>query len=471
MKVLPRFVPLFLFLLTVGCRTTDSPYESELPTGIPLAASSAYDVSAAAHISAAGRNHRVVQAAAIQMPEPLPAPPTTRLPTSDLTLADLEDTALANNPALVQASSLVEAAQGTWLQVGLVPNPVLGYSGQQLGSGGQAEQQGVFLGQEFVTGHKLSLNREVAGWEVERIQQNLEAVRLRVLTDVRIGYYDVLIAQRRRDLSANLLGISERAVEAAQALFRGDEVSEADPLRARVETDQARILLENAANQHVEAWRRLAAVLGTPDLELKRLDGRLEPDGIELSWDETLQQVLSESPEMAAALADVEAARWAINRAHAEVVPNVEVQTVVQGDRGTGSTNANLQVTLPLPLINRNQGGIQRAYAESVAAERAVDRLTLDLQARLASAFQRYQSARNQVDRYSRTGGILQNAERTLELIRAGYRAEEFDVLDLLTAQRTYFQTNLAYLDSLRQLWTATMEIRGLLLRGSLSRR
>jgi outer membrane protein, heavy metal efflux system len=37
-----------------------------------------------------------------------------------------------------------------------------------------------------------------------------------------------------------------------------------------------------------------------------------------------------------------------------------------------------------------------------------------------------------------------------------------------LTAQRTYFQTNLAYLDALREMRTTTVTIEGLLLRDSL---
>jgi cobalt-zinc-cadmium efflux system outer membrane protein len=93
----------------------------------------------------------------------------------------------------------------------------------------------------------------------------------------------------------------------------------------------------------------------------------------------------------------------------------------------------------------------------------------MDLQSRLANAFQRYASARNQVEQYSRTDGLLDKSQRTLDLIRAGYRADEFGALELLSAQRTYFQTNLAYLDAQRELWTAAMEIRGLRLKGSLS--
>lgn len=389
---------------------------------------------------------------------------------STLSLNELEGIALQNNPALSEASARVAAANGNWEQVGLKPNPVIGYSGQQLGSGGAAEQNGGYFAQEFVRGNKLGLNREVAAWRVQKAEQKLETFRQRVLTDVRIGYYEVLIAQRRRELASDLVRISVEGQKAAEALFKGEEVSEADPLRARVETDTARILLQTATNQHVAAWRSLAAIMGTPEMALQPLDGDLDASQLTITWQDTLQRILSESPEIGAATAEVEAARWAIQRACAEVIPNVEVQAVIQDDRGTGSTNANLQVTFPLPLWNRNQGGIRQARGEAAAAERAVSRLALDLQTRLANAFQTYESARIQVEQYARKDGILDNTERSLALVRKGYEVDEFSVLDLLSAQRTYFQTHLTYLESQQELWTSATEIQGLLLRGSLSK-
>jgi len=279
-----------------------------------------------------------------------------------------------------------------------------------------------------------------------------------------------LIAQRRRKVAEELVRISEQGVKAADALFQGEEVSEADPLRAKVAADTARIVLRNAINEHLEAWRRLTFVVGAAQSPVRELSGDIDPQEWKLVWQEEFDRVLAESPELAAAQADVEAARWAVEKAYAQVIPNLDVQAIVQDDRSTGSSNMNLQVTLPLPLWNRNQGGIQNAFASAVAAEQAVDRLTLDLQSRLATAFRRYQNARNQANEYARKGGILDNARRTLVLVRSGYQAEEFDVLDLLTAQRTFFQTNLAYLDALRELSTSVMEIRGMLLKGSLSR-
>ena len=412
----------------------------------------------------------VVGAAVTAAPPPKPPQDLGSAPASDFTLVDLEALALQNNPALAEAEARLSAMRGAWIQAGLWPNPVLGYSGQQLGSGGVAEQQGVYIGQSIITARKLALDQEIAAWQIQRLEQEWEAQRLRVLTDVRIAYYRVLIAQDRRRLAAELVRISQEGLRAAQALFQADEVSQADPLRARIEADRAAILFQNAVYRHQAAWRTLAAVVGMPDLALHTLKGELKPDQLLQSWQEELVRVLSDSPEIAAALAEVEAARWGIERAYAQVVPDIEVQAVIQDDRGTGNTNANLQVTFPLPLFNRNQGGIQQARAALVAADRAVDRRALDIQARLASAFERYQNAWNQVEKFTGKEGILANSRRTLELIRAGYKAEEFGVLDLLAAQRTYFQTNMAYLDALEQLSEAVMEVRGRLLRGSLAR-
>ncbi len=406
-------------------------------------------------------------------PESISPSPETRtdlgLPDGPIRLADVEQLALSRHPGLAEAVAQLDAARGEWLQVGLKPNPTVGYSGQQLGSHGQAEQQGVYLGQMFVTGGKLRLSRESAAWRVQRAEREVDMMRMRVLTDVRVAFYQVLIAQQRRVLADELVRTSDKAVRAAEALFQGQEVSEADPLRARLAADAARIIQYTAVNRHDAAWRQLMALLYAGPVPPRQVEGTLDPAQWQFDWQAELDRLLAESPQLAAALADVEAARWAVRRAYAQVVPDLDVQAVIQDDRGTGGSNANLQVTLPLPLWNRNQGGIQQAFGNQMAAEQRAERVRLDLQSRLAQAFQRYETARNQVDAYARSGGILDKSRRTLELLRSGYQAEEFGIIDLLSAQRIYFETNLAYLDALGELATAAMEIRGLLLRGSLS--
>ena len=88
------------------------------------------------------------------------------------------------------------------------------------------------------------------------------------------------------------------------------------------------------------------------------------------------------------------------------------------------------------------------------------------MQQRLAAVFEQYTNARYQVEKYSRD--ILPNAQASLESGQSGYRQGEYNYLFLLTAQRTYFQTNLTYLDALRELRAAATAIEGNLLSGSL---
>jgi hypothetical protein len=106
----------------------------------------------------------------VQPPEVLP--PIEDAP--GLALEQLQQMALSANPSVARAEALVGAARGNWLQVGLPPNPNVGYEGQQLGSGGLAEQHGVVFNQEIVRGGKLKLNRLVAQREVLVAEQELE---------------------------------------------------------------------------------------------------------------------------------------------------------------------------------------------------------------------------------------------------------------------------------------------------------
>ena len=196
------------------------------------------------------------------------------------------------------------------------------------------------------------------------------------------------------------------------------------------------------------------------------LSGDARADLNDIQWADAWQHIMTASPELAAARAGVDKARNALKRARAEPIPNIDLQVTVQHDNSTTSDIAGVNAILPVPLWNRNQGGIAKAEAELAAAQADAARLELALQQRLAVAFERYSNARQQVDHYE--SEILKDAQSSLDLVNSAYKQGEFGYLLLLTAQRTYFQTNLAYLDSLRQLRTGAVEIDGLLLTGSL---
>jgi cobalt-zinc-cadmium efflux system outer membrane protein len=382
-----------------------------------------------------------------------------------ITLAELEDLAQRTNPTLNQAAARVEAARGRFVQVGLYPNPVAGYMGSEIGNSGLAGQQGGFVSQEVVTAGKLQLSREVAAQEVQQAQWAWDTQSQRVLTDVRRGFYEALVAQRSLELTEHLAQVGDEGVKTVDALIKAKEKARGDLLQAKIEADTAKILLERARNRHAAVWRSLSAVVGT-DVEPQPLAGDLHDDLPQLTWDDTFARLLERSPQLAGAQSGVARAQAALNREFAGRLPNVDLLAAVQHDASTEDTFASLQVGVPIPLYNRNQGNIRTAQAELIAAMNEVQRIQLALNQRLAAVFEQYTNARFQVEKYQRD--IVPNAEESLKLTTSGYKQGEFNYVSLLTAQRTFFQTNLAYLDALRELRAAATLIEGDLLSDSL---
>jgi len=382
-------------------------------------------------------------------------------------LEELLERARANNPAVQEAWAVLQAARGRRVQAGLPPNPSAGYSGQQLGSRGLAEQQGVIIEQEVITAGKLRVQRQEAAWQVRQAEQRLVMAERRVETDVRMAYYELLIAQQRVATAEQLSEVAQRTVSVVQSLLNAREATMTDYLQAKIEADSAQILLENTRAERLGAWRRLVAVVGDPTLEHGSVSGTADDSVTPYDYDQLRQHLLATHPQVAARQAEAERARWAVELAYRTVIPNINVQGIVQDDRATGSSNGALQVLVPVPIWNRNQGAIQEAWGQVAAADQAVERVILALEKRLAEVFQDYQVARQQTEQYKQS--ILPNAEKTLQLIEQGYRSGEFSFLQLLTAQRTYFQTHLMYLDALRRLRLAESQIQGLLLTDSLA--
>lgn len=188
----------------------------------------------------------------------------------------------------------------------------------------------------------------------------------------------------------------------------------------------------------------------------------------DINFQESLARLLTQSPEIAAASVAVERARLALERERVEPIPNIDVQGVVNViDNGIGGgPDGGIAVSIPIPVFNRNQGGVARAYHDLRAAREALSQLELALQNRLAPVFEQYANARNQVERYDEI--ILPAAKEALELTQKMYGAGETNYTTLLTAQRTYSQTHLSYLDAVRSLRIAEVQIDGLLLSGSL---
>lgn len=381
---------------------------------------------------------------------------------SAIQLADVEALALSLHPTLAEAAALIEAAKCHTLQVGLPPNPTVGYSGTEIGNEGRAGQQGFFVGQKFIRGNKLELNRVVACQEVKRLEQELAAQRLRILTNVRTLFFEVYLAQRELELTIQLEDLSAKAAESVHKLFAADEVRKTDLIQAEIENKRIQAKLRGATATLHAAWRQLAAAAGQPNWEVQAVVA--DPDSLNwpYSWEDSRESLLHSSPEIAAAVAQIARARAIVQRSCAEPISDINTQLSVQYDDATQDTVTSVQVGMPLPLWNRNQGGIGKAKHELRAAKQQLEGLELRLTKKLAVKTQDYEVAKAQAQTFRNE--ILQRADENLRLVRQAFDSGESNYLDLLTVQRTYFESNLDYINALREVNASVQLLSGLML-------
>ena len=383
-----------------------------------------------------------------------------------MTLEQIEELAIQSNPAIAQIEFEIEALHGKLVQAGLEPNPTVGINGEDINDGGGSGRYGVYFGRQIVRGNKLALSQSVVDAELTSAEQRLTVMKQRLLTDVRQRYFEVVVSKKRIEIADELLGISKSAVENSEKLFAADEVAKTAVLQSELEFQNASVVKRQAENTNVAAKRKLAALVGDSQLDIELLDIELKDISALSEFESSYDELVESSPELAVLFANVEQAKRQLNREVAEPIPNVTWQTTIQLDTVGDNVIGGFQVGMPLPILNQNQGAIHQARQQVWESERKAEKKILDLRQRLAAAFEAHKDAKIQVDVYD--SQIIPKSKETLELILSAYQNGESDFLQLLTAQRSYSQFRLAYLEKLQQLLSQRAAIQGMLLTGSL---
>jgi cobalt-zinc-cadmium efflux system outer membrane protein len=405
-------------------------------------------------------------------PDPTPLPGPQGRP---LTLADLQRLAMANSPLVQQATAAVEAARGAAFQAGLWPNPNIGFEVDTFGTTGGAGYVGGFVEQLIKTAGKLQLARAVSTMDLRNAELALRRAQSDAITRVRRGYFQVLVARENIRLSRLLADFSEKAYRIQAEIAQRGLAAGYEPFYLRYLAAQARGNLVQARNRYVSAWKQLAAGMGVPGMPPTELVGRADMAIPVYDYDQVLAHVLKYHTDMLTAETSFAQARLNVQLAKVQPYPDVDVRLLVQRDY-TGppfEVSPSVQVSIPFPVWNRNQGGIQQAQANLVQQSEEPHRVRTALTTTLSDAFERYQNGRLQLLLYRDL--ILPDLIRAYTGIRARWYGERADLSppllgsgtpgfpDVIVAQGNLAAAVAAYITWLDTLWGATVDVTDLL--------
>lgn len=388
----------------------------------------------------AGSWARLAAASALALPlaalPSLPAlaqtPPSVAAEAIALTLEDALARAAGIDPSLPGAEARARAADAAVRQADVRPNPTLGLMVENLptlGGGNIIDRTETTLSyeQRFERGGDRPARVALAEGEAALVQAEAAIRRLDRLEQVQRAWAEALGAQADLEIAREGLAMTERfQIEvqrrvdmARDPLFAGAR-AEAELAQAQIDFDQAGIQARLARATLGRFW------IGASDFSL---------DPADFEDTSAAREVAGPAAEIdlavLAAQSDVAQARVRVEQARA--TPDATVSVGVRHFWEGQDLGLVVGGSIPLGRYDRNEGAIDRARFEGVAAEADMAALRQEREREIARLQVLLASRAFEAQRIA--AETLPQAERAVALVRDGFARGGFTYNDVISAQ------------------------------------
>jgi cobalt-zinc-cadmium efflux system outer membrane protein len=382
-------------------------------------------------------------------------------PTAELTLRTALALALARSPELQSFSWEIRARDARTLQAGRLPNPQLHTEIENVGGSGTRQgfedtETTVRLSQLIELGGKRGKRQRLAELGTALATWDYEAKRLHVLSETSKAFIQVLSAQERVGLAGDLARLANDAVRAVDAQVAAGGAPAVESTRADVALERTELEKSRAEQELVAARSTLAASWGDTQPTFTRVAGDLTTVTPPPPREELLRR-LETNPDLARWETEIEERRATLSLEQAGRFPDVTAGAGGRHFSDNGDNALVLELSVPLPVFNRNDGAI--AEAEHRLSKAQADRRTayVALHAALGTASARLAETYQRATRLRLR--MLPQAKTSLDGTLEAYRKGRFRLIDVLDAQRTLFELRGDYLASLESYHLLAAEV------------
>lgn len=320
------------------------------------------------------------------------------------------------------------------------------------------------------TATTLNIPIELGGKRAARVKA---ALRSHDLAQVELGqaqaevrsttiaaYFAVLAAQERAKLAADSATLATDGARAVSRRVAAGKVSPVDATRAQVDRANAQLEAAEAQAELATARHALAALWGDTEPRFVRVTGDVNTIPERAPWTELMSR-LEDAPALLAARAEVDRRKALVDVERSKAVPDVTLSVGAKRDNELGRTQAIVGLSIPLPVFDRNQGGV-------LEASRRADKAEDDFQAARLRALTELQGAAAQLTVARTSLQVLQStvlpaAQQAYESAIRGFEAGKSAFLDVIDAQRSLLQARARYLNTLSHAYQAATAIDRLL--------
>ena len=227
-----------------------------------------------------------------------------------------------------------------------------------------------------------------------------------------------------------------------------------------IEVAQARIRKARVDRQLRAARVLLAANWGSATASYERAAGDL-PRPLTPSAIEDLGSMLLDTPEMRRIGDRIERQQRVVAFEKALRIPDLAIGVGPRRFEETGQSAWVAQVGFSLPIFDRNQGERRAAEFDLERIRRDAEGHQVALEAELAVVVEQVRAASEAA--VSAEDEVLPGAQTAMAAVETGYREGKFGFVDVIAAQRTFFEASTLLVDSLEEYALARTEMERLI--------
>jgi outer membrane protein, heavy metal efflux system len=372
-------------------------------------------------------------------------------PAGIITLEQALAAGILQNPELASFSWEVRAAEARLIQEGLFPNPEIESSVENFGGdkeldGFDSAETTVQISQTIELGGKRAKRKQVAAIEKDLAGWEYESKRLDVFTDISKSFWDVMAAQEQYAISEEIASVADNAYNLAAERVKSGKAAPLEEIQAKVAATTARIEFEQEKRELGTARKKLAATWGNAEPIFDKAAADMGALTLPPSF-ENLEALLSKNPDLARWHAEMERSRAQLNLADAKRIPDLTVGAGPRYYNETDDTAFVMNISVPIPIFNRNQGSTQEARFNLSKTKESRKAAMLKAQNDLEQAYQDLSSAYLTADSLRRIA--IPAAQTAFSAALEGYREGKIGYLAVLETQRTFFEVKHQYITTI----------------------
>ena len=304
------------------------------------------------------------------------------------------------------------------------------------------------------------LRRQLASTDRDLARWDYEVNRVDLLSQTAVAFADVLGQQEKLTIANEINKLADEIYITVKKRVEAGKVSPLEEIKARVELSKTRLSQMNAERYLAISKQNLVSGWGGTEITFNRVMGDFYniPDLPELSY---IVSKLNNNPDLARWATEMSRHQKAINLAQADTIPDVSVSAGLRRFNQSDDVAAVASISIPLFIFNNKQTGVQRSEIGLNRASKEQAVTETRLRSSLLIAYQRLSILHQEVTTLK--SEVLPGAEEAFNAATKIYRLGKLDLLSLLDAQRTYFETRQQYVDTVTEYHRVVVAIERLI--------